>query len=226
MLGLNRWRVVIVGARFAAARDMRGLFVTHCDRWENGTMAATSALESATETWELDPTHSSVGFAVKHMMMTTVRGRFADVHATLTGDEAHPDGCCVEVNIGVASVDTGVADRDTHLRSADFFDVEHYPTITFKSKRVEGTAKQDGDRFRVIGDLSIRGETIEIPLDCELEGRGKDPWGNERVGFTAKGEIDRREWGLKWNQAIETGGILVANKVRIDVEVQFVKQGG
>jgi len=189
-------------------------------------MAATSALESATETWALDMTHSSVEFAVKHMMMTTVRGRFGDVHATLTGDEAHPDGCCVEVNIGVASVDTGVADRDTHLRSADFFDVERYPTITFKSKRVEGTAKKDGDQFRVIGDLSIRDETSEISLDCELEGRVKDPWGNERVGFTAKGEIDRREWGLKWNQAIETGGILVANKVRIDVEAQFVKQGG
>jgi polyisoprenoid-binding protein YceI len=189
-------------------------------------MAATSALESATSTWELDPTHSSVEFAVKHMMMTTVRGRFGDVRATLTGDEAHPDGCCVEVTIGVASVDTGVADRDTHLRSADFFDVEHYPTIMFKSKRVEGTAKRDGDQFRVIGDLSILDTNLEIPLDCVLEGRGKDPWGNERVGFTAKGEIDRREWGLKWSQTIETGGVLVANKVRIDVEVQFVKKSG
>lgn len=189
-------------------------------------MASSTAVEAGTSTWELDPAHSSVEFAVKHMMMTTVRGRFKDVHATLTGDEAHPSGCCVEATMNVASIDTGAPDRDAHLRSADFFDAERYPTITFKSRRLDGDFAKEGQRFRMIGDLMIRDASIEIVLNCEFQGRGKDPWGKERAGFTANGEIDRREWGLKWNQAIETGGVLVANKVRIDVEAQFTKREG
>jgi polyisoprenoid-binding protein YceI len=188
-------------------------------------MADTATVQAGTATWQMDPAHSSVEFSVKHMMMTTVRGRFKDVKGTLTGDEEHPKGCCVEVEIGAASIDTGVPDRDTHLRSADFFDTARYPTITFRSKRIEGNPHaREGERFRVLGDLTIRDTTMEIALDCVFEGRGTDPWGKERVGFSATGEIDRREWGLKWNQAIETGGILVANKVRVEVEVQFVRQ--
>jgi polyisoprenoid-binding protein YceI len=190
-----------------------------------GRMAATTELQQAvTSSWQLDPTHSSVEFAVKHMMMTTVRGRFKEVTATLTGDEDNPEGCCVDVEIAVASIDTGVADRDAHLRSGDFFDAERYPTIRFSTTRLEGAASREGGRFRVVGDLTIRDTTTEIVLDCEFEGRGKDPWGNERAGFTAKSQIDRRDWGLKWNQVIETGGVLVANNVRIEAEVQFVKQ--
>ena len=185
-------------------------------------MSTSQATQTAI--WTLDPAHSSVEFSVKHMMMTTVRGRFKDVRATITGDEEHPEGCCVEVRIKTASIDTGVPDRDAHLRSADFFDAERYPEITFKSKRLEGNFEREGDRFRVIGDLTIRDTTMEVTLDCEFAGRGRDPWGKERAGFTARGEIDRREWGLKWNQMIETGGVLVANKVRIEAEVQFVKQ--
>jgi polyisoprenoid-binding protein YceI len=188
-------------------------------------MAATTELQQAVgATWELDATHSSVEFAVKHMMMTTVRGRFKEVKATLTGDEAHPEGCCIDVEIAVASIDTGVADRDAHLRSGDFFDAERYPAIRFSSTRLEGTPSREGERFQVIGDLTIRDTTTEIVLDCEFEGRGKDPWGNDRAGFTARGEIDRRDWGLKWNQVIETGGVLVANTVRIEAEVQFVRK--
>lgn len=179
-----------------------------------------------TATWTLDPNHSSVEFSVKHMMMTTVRGRFKDLSATLTADEEHPEGCCVEVVLQAASLDTGVADRDAHLRSADFFDADQYPEITFKSNRLEGNFAKEGDRFRMTGDLTIRDTTLELTLDCEFAGRGQDPWGQERAGFTARGEIDRREWGLKWNQMIETGGVLVANKVRIEAEVQFVKQAG
>ena len=186
-----------------------------------GTAHATQAA-----IWALDPAHSSVEFSVKHMMMTTVRGRFKELSATLTADEEHPEGCCVEVAIKTASIDTGVADRDAHLRSADFFDAEKYPEITFKSKRLEGDFAGEGDRFRMVGDLTIRDTTMELTLDCEFAGRGQDPWGKERAGFTARGEIDRREWGLKWNQMIETGGVLVANKVRIEAEVQFVKQAG
>ena len=189
-------------------------------------MASTTMTEQGSSTWVLDPTHSSVEFAVKHMMMTTVRGRFKDVKATVTGDPTRPETGRVEVTIDVASIDTGSADRDQHLRSADFFDVEKYPTITFRNRKVEGDLESEGDKFRLIGDLVMRDTTMEIQLDCEFLGRGPDPWGKERGGFTAKGEIDRREWGLKWNQAIETGGVLVANKVRIEVEVQFVKQDG
>jgi polyisoprenoid-binding protein YceI len=174
-------------------------------------------------TWELDPKHTSVEFAVKHMMFTTVRGRFKDVKGTIEVDEKNPNRSRVNVEIAAASLDTGVADRDTHLRSADFLDVENHPKLTFRSKRVEGAMKKEGDQFRVAGDLTIRGTTIEVTLDCQYEGMGKDPWGGTRAGARATTRIDRRAWGLKWNQALETGGILVANEVRIEVEVQAVK---
>jgi polyisoprenoid-binding protein YceI len=188
-------------------------------------MANPTAVQPGMATGHLDPAHSSVEFAVKHMMMTTVRGRFKDVKATITGSEEHPEGCCVEVEIAAASVDTGAPDRDAHLRGPDFFDAERYPTITFRSTRVEGYPQgREGDRFRLVGDLTIRDTTMEVVLDCEFEGRGTDPWGKERAGFTARGELDRRDWGLRWNQAIETGGVLVANKVRIEVDAQFVRQ--
>ena len=185
-------------------------------------MAGGTAVQTGT-VWQLDPTHSSVEFSVKHMMMTTVRWRFKNVTATLTADEDHPEGCCVEVVIDAASIDTGVADRDAHLRGPDFFDAEQYPKITFKSEHAEGNFKKEGDTFRVPGQLTIRDTTMPLTLECTYEGRGKDPWGKERAGFTARGEIDRREWGLRWNQAIETGGVLVANRVLIEVEVQFVR---
>ena len=186
-------------------------------------MTAANAVETGTTTWQLDPTHSSVEFSVKHMMMTTVRGRFKDVQATLTGDRDHPEAAGIEATIDVNSIDTGVADRDAHLRSADFFDAENYPHITFRMTRIEGGApKQEGDRFEVIGELVIRDTTMEVVLDCEYEGRGTDPWGKTRAGFNFRTELDRREWGLKWNQTLETGGVLVANKVRIEGEVQFV----
>lgn len=188
-------------------------------------MAGGTAIHTDIETWTLDAAHSSVEFAVKHMMMTTVRGRFKAVSATLTGNEDHPEGCCVEVMIDAASVDTGSPDRDTHLRSADFFDVQQYPHMLFKSGKLEGKPQaKEGARFQAEGNLTIRDATFPVTLDCTFEGRGKDPWGKERVGFSASAEIDRRDWGLKWNAAIETGGVLVANKVRIDVEVQFVKE--
>lgn len=177
----------------------------------------------AESTWTIDPAHTAVEFAVKHMMFTTVRGRFKDVKGTIVVDEQNPDRSRVEVEIAAASIDTGVADRDAHLRSADFLDVENHPAITFRSKRVEGAMKVEGDRFRVVGDLTIRGTTFEVALDATYEGTGKDPWGGTRSGARATATIDRREWGLKWNQALETGGILVANEVRIEVEVQAVK---
>jgi len=187
-------------------------------------MAASTAVQTKIPTWELDPTHSSVEFSVKHMMMTTVRGRFKNVQATLTGDRDHPEAAGVEAIIDVASVDTGVADRDAHLRGPDFFDAEGFPRITFRSTEIENPPKKEGDHFRVAGELTIRDSTMEVVLECEYHGRGTDPWGKTRAGFDFRTEIDRREWGLKWNQALETGGVLVANKVRVEGEVQFVRQ--
>jgi polyisoprenoid-binding protein YceI len=185
-------------------------------------MGASTAVQIPT--WQLDPAHSSVEFSVKHMMMTTVRGRFKTVQATLKGDRDHPDTASVEATIDAACVDTGVAVRDTHLRGSDFFDAERVPHITFRSTRIENPPKQDGDRFRVVGELVIRDTRMEVVLECEYHGRGTDPWGKTRAGFDFRTEIDRREWGLKWNQALETGGVLVGNKVRIEGEVQFVRQ--
>jgi polyisoprenoid-binding protein YceI len=175
-------------------------------------------------TWQIDPAHSNVEFAVKHMMFTTVRGRFRKLTGTITADEQNPDNSRVEVEIEAASIDTGVEDRDNHLRSADFLDVQRQPAITFRSKRVQGAYKKEGDRFKVIGDLTIRGKSIEVTLDTTFEGVGKDPWGGQRAGFQATTEIDRRQWGLTWNQALETGGILVGNTIKISIDAQAVKQ--
>lgn len=179
---------------------------------------------AGTTTWQIDPAHTSVEFAVKHMMFTTVRGRMKDLSGTITVDENNPNHSNVAVEIQAASIDTGVADRDAHLRSADFFDAEQYPTISFRSNRVNGAYKKEGDRFQVVGDLTIRDTTAEVTLDCTYQGVGKDPWGGTRAGFSAQCRIDRREWGLKWNQALETGGVLVGNELRIEIDVQAVKQ--
>ena len=187
-------------------------------------MPTSAAPQVVIPTWQLDPAHSSVEFAVKHMMMTTVRGRFKSIHATLRGDRDHPEHAGVEARIEVSSIDTGVAARDAHLRGPDFFDAENHPEIVFRGERIVGISpKQEGDRFQLAGELEIRGARMDVTLDCAYAGRGTDPWGRTRAGFTFHTEIDRSEWGLRWNQALETGGVLVANKVRIEGELQFVR---
>ena len=187
-------------------------------------MATSTAVHAGPTTWTMDPAHSSVEFAIKHMMLTTVRGRFKTIEATLHADPERPELGHVEVRIDVASIDTGVPDRDAHLRSADFFDVETHPQMTFRSRKVDGKVEEPGDRFQVTGDLTIRGTTLPVTLICIFAGRGKDPAGKQRVGFAARGDLDRRDWGLEWNQVIETGGVLVANTLRIEAEVQFVAE--
>jgi polyisoprenoid-binding protein YceI len=183
----------------------------------------TQATEQGTTTWTVDKAHSQVEFGVKHMMFTTVKGQFRDFDATITVDEDNPDASQVEVNIDVASIDTGVGDRDNHLRSADFFDAEKHPKLTFRSTRIEGAKFEEGSRFKVVGDLTIRGETREVVLDATFEGRGRDPWGQEKAAFTAETKIDRHDFGLTWNQALETGGVLVGRDVQITVNAQFTK---
>jgi polyisoprenoid-binding protein YceI len=168
-------------------------------------------------TWQIDPAHTSVEFGVKHMMISTVRGNFSEVSGHVTPG-SRPT---VEVTIPVSTIDTGVKDRDTHLRSADFFDVENHPEMTFSGTLVEGTIESGGT---LAGDLTIRGVTRPVTLEVESNGEGKDPWGNTRLGFTATGTINRTDYGLKWNQALETGGILVGEKVKMTIDVQVVKE--
>jgi polyisoprenoid-binding protein YceI len=173
------------------------------------------------ETWQVDAAHSSVSFAVRHMVISKVRGRFTKWNAKLALDVANLSRSSVEVDIDAASIDSGVADRDAHLRSPDFLDAAKHPTLRYASRRVEVAGK---DRLRVVGDLTIRGVTREVALDVEYGGLGKDPWGNLRAGFTAQASVNRKDFGLTWNQALETGGVLVADRVDIEIELQAVAQ--
>src|SRR5882724_4696748 len=167
----------------------------------------------------VDIAHSEIAFSVRHMMFAKVRGNFKKWDATLAYDPTDPQKSSVEVDIETGSIDTRDEKRDGHLRSPDFFDSEKYPTMKFKSKRIEPAGKA---RYRLVGDLTIRGATHEVVLDVEQTGGGKDPWGNERIGFTAKGAINRGEWGLVWNQALEAGAVLVSDKVDIEVEAEVI----
>lgn len=175
---------------------------------------------TTTNNWNIDSTHSSIGFTVRHMVFSKVRGRFGAYTATLALDEADLTRSKIEVQIEAASIDTGTEQRDGHLRSADFFDVEKYPQLRFRSTRIE---KVDDASYRMIGELTIRDVTREVALDVEATGKGKDPWGNERLGFVAKTSFNRKDYGLNWNQLLEAGGVLVGEKVEIELEIQAVK---
>ncbi|HET7584130.1 MAG TPA: YceI family protein [Gemmatimonadaceae bacterium] len=181
--------------------------------------AAQTATEAGVTTWKLDPAHTLVEFSAKHMMITTVKGRFTEVEGTIHADEDDISRSSVEARMKAASIDTRVEQRDNHLRSADFLDAEKFPDITFRSTKVEGTK----EKFRITGDLTIRGTTRPVTLEATFEGRGKDPWGGERAGFSARGKIDRREFGLTWNQALETGGVLVGHDIKIEIDAQAVR---
>ena len=170
--------------------------------------------------WKIDTAHTTLGFGVKHMMVTTVRGRFTKFDGTITDDPKNLLNSKVEGWVDLASVDTGDANRDTHLRSGDFFDAETHPRMTFVSKRIE---KAGGDEYKVIGDLTIRGVTREITFNVTNEGQYKNPWGSTVWGLTAKSSISRKDFGINWNVALETGGWLVADQVKIDVEMELVQ---
>jgi len=177
---------------------------------------------SANQTkWVLDPTHSEILFKVKHMMITNVKGEFRKFSAELTSAGTDFSTASVCVNIDASSIFTNVEDRDNHLKSADFFDAENHKELTF-----EGTSftKVDDDNYKLKGNLTIKGVSKEVTLDVEFGGVNKDPWGNEKAGFSVSGKISRKEWGLSWNAALETGGVLVSDEVKLSAEVQFVKQ--
>ncbi|ABF86338.1 YceI-like family protein [Myxococcus xanthus DK 1622] len=174
----------------------------------------------ATTTWNIDTTHSAIHFSVRHMVIAKVRGSFRKYSGAISLDEQDITKSSVAVTIETASIDSGVEQRDTHLRSPDFFDVEKFPSITFKSTKVE---KASGNGLKVTGNLTIRDITREVVLDAEQLGGAKDPWGNVKTAFEAKTSVDRRDFGLTWNQALEAGGVLVGEKIEIAIEVQAVK---
>ena len=173
----------------------------------------------ATGTWTIDASHSEVGFSVRHLGISKTRGRFGAFTGTLQVDAENPANSSVQVEIDATSIDTKDAGRDEHLRSADFFDAEQFPTLSFRSTAVRGA----GSDWTVEGELTIRGVTRPVVLDTELVGLQKDPWGNDRVGFAATTEINREEFGLTWNAALETGGVLVGKTVKIHLDVEAVK---
>jgi polyisoprenoid-binding protein YceI len=174
----------------------------------------------AAGTYALDASHSHVGFSVRHVMVSKTKGRFAEVEGTVVIDD-DPLQSSVEVTIQAASIDTRDAGRDEHLRSADFLDVEQHPTLTYRSRSVTPAGK---GRWTVEGDLTVRGVTRPVPLEVTFEGGARDPWGGERTGFAASAELDREAFGLTWNQALETGGVLVGKTVKIDIEAEAVRQ--
>lgn len=182
----------------------------------------TSTTATATQsTWAIDPAHSNVQFAVRHLMISTVRGRFFGVGGTITLDEQNLAGSSVVVEIDAATIDTREERRDTHLRSADFLDAARFPTNTFRSTRVE---PRRGDAFRIVGDLTIRGVTRQVVLEVEQTGRGRSPDGTEVIGFEATTKINRKDFGLTWNVALETGGVVVGDEIRITIDIEATRQ--
>jgi polyisoprenoid-binding protein YceI len=174
-----------------------------------------------TGTWDLDPAHSRLGFAARHAMVATVRGGFNVFSGVVTIDHADPEKSAAEVDIDTASINTGSEQRDAHLRSADFLDVENFPTMTFRSS---GAERVDDDEYKLHGELVIKGIARPVTLDLEFQGSSLDPFGNTRAGFEGKATINRKDWGLTWNVAIEGGGILVGDKVKIELDVSAIKR--
>jgi polyisoprenoid-binding protein YceI len=171
--------------------------------------------------WQIDPAHTRVEFSVRHMMITNVRGTFEQVDGTVAFDERNPARSSVDIRIEAASINTREPNRDAHLRSPDFFDAEAYPYLAFQSRRIEVL---DERRGRIHGDLTIRGVTRPVVLETEYNGKAISPWGGESAGFSARTEINRKDFGLTWNVALETGGVLVGDIIKINIELEIIKQ--
>ena len=181
--------------------------------------APSNLAEDLTGDYAIDTTHTRLGFSARHAMVTTVRGGFTDFEGNARIDTTNPAASHVEIAINAASIDTGVADRDGHLKSPDFFDVENSPRITFTSTAVE----RDGDVWAITGDLTIKDVTKPVTIEFEQTGSAKDPFGNTRVGFEGATEINRKDWGVSWNAALEAGGLLVSDKITLEFEISAIK---
>ncbi|OAH10531.1 YceI family protein [Streptomyces jeddahensis] len=177
-------------------------------------------LAALTGDYTIDPSHSTLGFVARHAMVTNVKGAFLDFEGSLHLDGTDPAKSTAALDIKMDSIDTGSADRDGHLKSADFFKTEEFPTMTFRSTKAEALGGAD---YRITGDLTILGTTKPVTIDLEFNGSAKDPFGNERVGFEGKAEILRSEWGLTWNAALETGGVLVSDKIKLNFDISAIK---
>ncbi|QKW29576.1 YceI family protein [Streptomyces seoulensis] len=177
-------------------------------------------LAALTGDYTIDPAHSTLGFTARHAMVTNVKGRFTEFTGSLRLDGADPAASTAALDIAMNSIDTGSADRDGHLKSADFFRTEEFPSMTFRSTKAEALG---GDDYRVTGDLTILGVTKPVTIDLEFNGAATDPFGNERAGFEGKAEILRSEWGLTWNAALETGGVLVSDKIKLTFDISAIK---
>ena len=178
-------------------------------------MSSATITSLPTGTWTIDPAHTEVGFVARHLMVSKVRGTFSAVEGTVVAADPVSDST-VDVTVQMASVETRSADRDGHLKSADFFDVENFPTMTFKSTSFDGE--------NLTGDLTIKDVTKPVTFEVEFGGVGNDPWGNTKAGFEAEAEVNRKDWGLNWNAAVEGGGVLVSEKIKIVLDVQLLKQ--
>ncbi|MFC0845922.1 MULTISPECIES: YceI family protein [Streptomyces] len=178
------------------------------------------ALAALTGTYTIDPAHSSIGFTVRHAMVTNVRGSFTEHEGTLTLDGTDPAASAAVIDVKIASVDTGIGDRDNHLRSGDFFDAEQFPLMTFRSTEAQ---QLGGDKYRIVGDLTIKDVTKPLAIDLEFNGSATDPYGNQRVGFEGSADILRSDWGLTWNAALETGGVVVSDKVKLTFDISAIK---
>jgi polyisoprenoid-binding protein YceI len=174
-----------------------------------------------TTKWTIDPTHSEIGFKVKHMMFTNVSGEFTSYDATITTEDDDFTKSSIEFSADINSINTNNTDRDNHLKSADFFDAEKFPKLTFKSSSL---TKVDDDNYELEGELSLHGVTKTVKLPAEVSGQLKDPWGNTKAGINVYGKLNRKDFGLNWNSALETGGVLVGEEVKLNIELQFVKQ--
>ncbi|WP_031485226.1 YceI family protein [Streptomyces bicolor] len=177
-------------------------------------------LTALTGDYTIDTAHSAIGFTVRHAMVTNVKGKFLDFSGSLQLDGNDPSASKASIDVKMDSIDTGSADRDGHLKSADFFKIEEFPTMTFRSTSAEALG---GDDYRITGDLTILGTTKPITIDLEFNGAAKDPFGNERVGFEGKAELLRSEWGLTWNAALETGGVLVSDKIKLNIDISAIR---
>ncbi|MFF2504660.1 YceI family protein [Streptomyces sp. NPDC058067] len=198
-----------------------GLFGRKNDATTTATTDAVSAdLAALSGDYTIDPSHSTIGFVARHAMVTNVKGSFQDFTGALHLDGGDPSKSTASIDVKMDSIETGSADRDGHLKSSDFFKTDEFPTMTFRSTSAQALG---GDDYRITGDLTILGTTKPLSIDLEFNGSAKDPFGNERVGFEGKAQIVRSEWGLTWNAALETGGVLVSDKIKLVFDISAIK---